>query len=339
MSDKIRNIQPLGFPWKTADPFLFCVHHRDEYPQGNEEMGPAVNLAGRNMGSDFTVKDGFRMYHGMKVPGFPSHPHRGFETVTVTKEGIIDHADSMGAAGRFGFGDVQWMTAGKGVQHSEMFPLLNRDKGNTLELFQIWLNLPSKSKMVQPYFSMFWHEKIPVIKHTDDVGRHSEIKIIAGNYNGQKALDPAPESWAAEMDHEVGIWTIQLDAGAQLTLPATQSIDTHRTLYFYQGTGLTLEGREIAPYHSIEVKSDEALTLQAGNSETHLLLLQGKPIKEPVVQHGPFVMNSAAEIQETMRDYGRTQFGGWPWPKSEQVHDRASGRFARHADGREERPV
>ena len=119
----IKKIRALGFQWETSDPFLFCVHHEDFYPKGNKELGPDLELLkGRHIGQDFIVKDGFRMYHGTTVPGFPGHPHRGFETITVVRKGLIDHADSTGAAGRYGDGDVQWMTAGKGVQHSEMFP-------------------------------------------------------------------------------------------------------------------------------------------------------------------------------------------------------------------------
>ncbi|HTH07632.1 MAG TPA: pirin family protein, partial [Ilumatobacteraceae bacterium] len=132
---------PLGFQWPTADPFLFCVHHVDRYPSGNPSLGPAASLAGRTLGQDFDGIDGWRMYHGQVVPGFPAHPHRGFETVTYVRSGLIDHSDSLGAAARFGRGDVQWLTAGAGVVHSEMFPLLDRDGPNTLELFQIWLNL------------------------------------------------------------------------------------------------------------------------------------------------------------------------------------------------------
>jgi len=148
--NKIRNIEPLGFPWKTQDPFIFCAYHRDEYPEGNSNQGVnAQELHGRAIGQDFVGKDGWRMYHGSSIPGFPYHPHRGFETITINKEGVVDHSDSLGAAGRFMAGDVQWMTAGKGIQHSEMFPLVNRDQGNPLEIFQIWLNLPKVSKMVE----------------------------------------------------------------------------------------------------------------------------------------------------------------------------------------------
>src|SRR5262245_59516556 len=152
---------PLGFPWPAVDPFLFCVHHDDAYPAGNEKLGPAASLAGRKLGQDFELKDGFRMYHGLTVPGFPQHPHRGFETVTIARRGLIDHSDSLGAAARFGRGDVQWLTAGAGIVHSEMFPLLDASGPNPVELFQIWLNLPAEDKLVPPHFAMLWGPQIP----------------------------------------------------------------------------------------------------------------------------------------------------------------------------------
>src|SRR5689334_25198282 len=124
---------PLGFQWPAVDPFLFCVHHLDRYPAGNDRLGPDAPLDGREIGADFAGHDGWRMYHGEVVPGFPGHPHRGFETVTYVRQGFIDHSDSLGATARFGRGDVQWLTAGKGVVHSEMFPLLERAQPNVLE--------------------------------------------------------------------------------------------------------------------------------------------------------------------------------------------------------------
>ena len=147
MGDLVLQVSPLGQRWQTADPFLFCVHHIDHYPRGNDKLGPAASLSGHEIGHDFNNADGWNMYHGDVVPGFPQHPHRGFETVTIVRTGYIDHSDSAGATARFGMGDVQWLTAGKGVVHSEMFPLLNPDSPNDLELFQIWLNLPSTDKM------------------------------------------------------------------------------------------------------------------------------------------------------------------------------------------------
>src|SRR4249920_3878863 len=138
MPKAVLETQPLGFPWVTADPFLFCVHHDDAYPAGNDAMGPDPKLlAGRQLGQDFEIRDGFRMYHGEVVPGFPQHPHRGFETVTVVRRGLVDHSDSLGAAARYGRGDVQWLTAGGGIQHAEMFPLLDAKEPNPAELFQI----------------------------------------------------------------------------------------------------------------------------------------------------------------------------------------------------------
>lgn len=329
-------IKPLGFPWDTQDPFLFCAHHRDEYPKGNEKLGPVDSLAGRNIGQDFTVKDGWRMYHGQNIPGFPYHPHRGFETVSIVKEGWVDHSDSLGGAGRFGKDDVQWMTAGKGVQHSEMFPLINEDQNNPLELFQVWLNLPKASKFVEPHYKMLWGDSIPLISEKDENGRSVEVNIIAGNINGIQAPDPTPDSWAANPDNQVLILTIKLDAGARWKLPKAVA-GVNRNLYFYRGKEMYIQGNEIPAYHSINVNAEEDLMLEAGDDDCFLLLLQGKPLNESVVQYGPFVMNTDEEIQDAYRDFRQTQFGGWPWPDHEPTHDRNKGRFAKHADGREER--
>ncbi len=335
MNESILNVTPLGFPWKTQDPFLFCVHHRDEFPKGNDHMGPAVSLAGRNIGQDFTIKDGWRMYHGETMPGFPYHPHRGFETVTICKEGFVDHTDSLGAAGRFSKDDVQWMTAGKGVQHSEMFPLIYRDKPNPFEIFQIWLNLPKASKFVEPHFKMLWGESIPVIKEQDENGKTVQVEVVAGKIGDVSALDPTPDSWAANPENHVLILTIKLETGATWTLPKGEK-GLNRSLYFYKGSSIKLEGKEIPSNHAVQVRPEMDITLESGAEDCYLLVLQGKPINEPVAQHGPFVMNTQAEIYEAFEEYQRTQFGGWPWPEREQAHPRDKGRFALYADGREE---
>ncbi|PCJ67800.1 MAG: pirin [Bacteroidetes bacterium] len=329
----ILKIKPLGFQWETQDPFLFCVHHEDAYPKGNAELGPQASLAGRNLGNDFHIKDGWRMYHGDKVPGFPGHPHRGFETVTVVRKGMVDHSDSMGAAGRYGDGDVQWMTSGRGVQHAEMFPLLQQDKKNPMELFQIWLNLPKVDKMVDPHFKMLWGEDIPKVNHKDISGKATTIEVIAGQIADDTAPLPPPDSWAAKTLNEVGIWNIRMEAGATWELPkASEGIN--RTLYFYSGDILKLNESTLKHYHSADLKSNEAITLQAGTKNCNILVLQGKPIGEPVVQHGPFVMNTIEEIRETYTEFQRTHFGGWPWPSYAYVHDAKKGRFALHANGK-----
>jgi len=328
---------PLGFPWATMDPFLFCVHHDDNYPPGNDELGPAASLAGRDLGMDFTVKSdtpgqpGWRMYHGDKVPGFPGHPHRGFETVTIVRRGLIDHSDSLGAAARFGRGDVQWLTAGKGIVHAEMFPLLDRSERNPLELFQIWLNLPHADKLVEPHFSMLWAKDIPVIREGG-----AEVTVIAGSLGDARALPPPPHSWASKAQADVAIWTIKLAPGAAWQLPATTD-ETNRVLYVFAGT-MQVDDQRIASPTGVALDASVAVTVaNAGDGVAEALVLQGRPIGEPVVQHGPFVMTTRAEIVQAFADYQRTRFGGWPWPSEAPTHPREEGRFARHADGRVEK--
>lgn len=334
--NSIVNIQPLGFMWPIKNPFLFCAHHIDQYPAGNAEMGlPATLLRGRNIGQDFTIKDGWRMYHGETIPGFPVHPHRGFETVTIVKTGMVDHSDSHKQAGRYGGGDVQWMTAGSGLQHCEMFPLLNQDAENPAELFQVWLNLPKAKKFADPHFKMLWAEDIPVYSYRDGNEKLTEVTVIAGNIGNVTALAPAPDSWAANPENDVAIWNIKMGSGAEWTIPAA-SEQANRMLYFHKGTSLIVGETPVGSYQAIELKANEEVKLTNGDTEGQLLLLQGIPINEPVVQYGPFVMNTNAEIQKAFADYQATEFGGWPWPRRDQVHPRSAGRFARYSDGSEE---
>ncbi len=331
--DIVLSARPMGFPWETSDPFLFCVYHNDRYPAGNDRLGPAASLSGRNIGQDFEGKDGWRMYHGNVVPGFPQHPHRGFETVTIMRRGYIDHSDSLGATARFGPGDVQWLTAGKGIVHSEMFPLLNSKEPNPLELFQIWLNLPAEDKFVEPHFAMLWDKDIPHQVFKDEQGRSTEVIVVAGSLGDAKAPPPPPKSWASRSDTGVAIWTVKMSPGARWTVPATTP-GVHRTLYFFAGSSLEIGGRAIPLGSAVKLRADADAPLQNGAGEGEMLLLQGRPIGQPVVQYGPFVMNTRSEIQQAMADYQRTQFGGWPWPADDPVQARSAGRNAHHADGR-----
>jgi redox-sensitive bicupin YhaK (pirin superfamily) len=328
----------LGSPWPTRDPFLFCVHHDDQYPAGDERQAPAASLAGRRLGADFEGLDGWRMYHGLVVPGFPQHPHRGFETVTVVRTGLLDHSDSLGAAARYGQGDVQWLTAGRGILHAEMFPLVHPDRANPLELFQIWLNLPSVDKMADPHFSMMWRDSIPIEQTTDDRGAGATITVVAGRFGERRPSSPPPRSWAARPDADVAIWTLRLDPGARCTLPAAAT-GTHRSLYFFRGSGLRVGRQQVPPGHVADLRADVSAELENGPVEAEALLLQGRPIGEPVVKVGPFVMNTREEIRQAFDDYHGTQFGGWPWPSDAPVHPREQGRFARLIDGRSERPA
>lgn len=328
----IRKIGQMEFHLHVLDPFIITFHHRDLFPKGNGKMGPILIPQNKNSGEDFNMEDDWRMYYGSTISGFPVHPHRGFETVTVMIEGFADHFDSKGSKGRYGEGDVQWMTAGAGVQHSEMFPILNDQEENPMELFQIWLNLPKKSKFATPAYKMFWHEDIPVIKEKDNAGNAFEIKVIAGEYNGVKSLDPLPDSWAYSRDNHVGIWLIELEPQAEFKLPAI-SKTLNRVLYNYEGGSISISDTGIMHKQYAELDGDKIIPVKNGDQKTRLLLLEGEPINEPVVSHGPFVMNNQAEIKQAIMDYQATQFGGWPWPEEDPVNEKNSGRFANYNNG------
>lgn len=304
-------------------------------------MAPNASLVGRQIGQDFSGKDGWSMYHGQTVPGFPSHPHRGFETVTIVRKGLIDHSDSLGATARFGGGDTQWLTAGGGIVHSEMFPLMDETKANPLELFQIWLNLPAKSKMVPAHFTMLWNEKIARHTATDVNGKTTEIAVIAGSLMdsvGAKALPPPPDSWASQAESDLAILTLKLSAGARWTLPKATGLGTKRQLYCFKGGKVTVAEQAVG-YVMAELRGDtEAEIFNGGNEEAEFLLLQARPIGEPVAQYGPFVMNTQAEIRQAINDYQRTQFGGWPYKDSAPVHGGDPARFALRLNGKVERP-
>jgi len=344
IGNAILKVRPLSNdrgsgPWVTRDPFLFCVHHYDKYPNGNANMGPAASLGGRNLGMDFSSKDGWSMYHGDTIRGFPGHPHRGWERVTVVRLGLIDHSDSLGATARFGNGDTQWVTAGKGIVHSEMFPLVHQDKPNTLDFFQIWLNLPAKNKFVDPYFTMFWSEQTPRKKFTDANGKITEVLVVAGALDDVRPPNPPPDSWASQPDADVAIWCIALEQGAKWTLPAAAGgARTHRTLHVFVGNGLRVDERDVGANVAVELRADQEATLEATTEKVEILMLQGRPIAEPVAQHGPFVLNTQKEIMQAFADYQRTRFGGWPWADDAPVHPRHQTRFAKYPGGRIEEP-
>eukprot|EP01098_Paradermamoeba_levis_P016321 TRINITY_DN8755_c0_g1_i2.p1 TRINITY_DN8755_c0_g1~~TRINITY_DN8755_c0_g1_i2.p1 ORF type:complete len:301 (-),score=44.17 TRINITY_DN8755_c0_g1_i2:40-942(-) len=292
---------------ETQDPFLFAVYHKDEYPAGNERM----EAPRRGNGSDFNPNAPWRMYHGDKVPGFPKHPHRGFETITCTLQGIIDHTDSLGCSGRYGNGDLQWMTAGKGIVHGENFPLLNMDSGNTCRFFQLWINLPAASKMAPSTQVMHWAESVPHFQTKD--GKVS-VTVWAGKFEGEEqseaktalsALPPPPNSWAADPEHDVAIFFIRLAAAASVRLPQTKK-GTNRSLFFIKGNGnLSINQNQTLGTDSFATLRDavDVEVKNEGSEEAEILILQGQPINEPVAQYGPFVMNTNSEIKQAFEDY------------------------------------
>tara|TARA_X000001036_G_C20658378_1_gene797919 strand:- start:260 stop:1366 length:1107 start_codon:yes stop_codon:yes gene_type:complete len=318
---------PKTGPWITFDPFLFCVHHKDDYPKANDNMGPDESLSGRDLGNDFSNVNGWSMYHGENVPGFPRHPHRGFETITIVDKGLIDHSDSLGYSARYGDGDVQWLTAGDGIQHSEMFPLLNKKNNNPIDFFQIWINLKSDKKRVAPNFSMFWKKEVPKIIDYDENELKIEIDVIAGEYKNEMAPAPPPNSWANDRRNYVNIWKIKMDKDSKWKLPLVDE-DVTRTLYFYSGKEILIDEQLVKINNMIEINDSKEHLLSSKGETNYILLLQAKPISEPVVKHGPFVMNTRREIQEAFKDYNRTGFGQWEWDNDGPVHGSKYEKFA-----------
>ena len=171
---------PISFKLDLKDPFLFTAHHLDHFPKGNADMGPLEGAVAAGPYNMYYSKTG--------VPGFPAHPHTGFETITIVDSGMVDHFDSLGSCGRYGHGDVQWLSTGHGVQHAEMFPLLSQEHDNPLELFQIWFNSSPEQKQAPAAYKMMWAVKIPHIDHQDSLGKHSDVRIISGQLNGLAAI-------------------------------------------------------------------------------------------------------------------------------------------------------
>jgi redox-sensitive bicupin YhaK (pirin superfamily) len=322
----------LGFQWPAADPFLFIAHHHDAFPSGDDRMSPATGIAGRDIGNDFSGLDGWNMYHGSVVPGFPRHPHRGFETITFVRSGLVDHSDSLGATARFGHGDTQWLTAGGGIEHCEMMPLTRSDADNPLELFQIWLNLPRANKMVTPHFTMLWSEGLEII----DNGSGARVTVIVGAWPGAEVREVPPDSWAAAEGAEVGIFEAAIEPNGTLELPATGP-DTRRSVYNFGEHAVAVGGVELPAQTGGRLTSTEPAEVVAPEGSS-LLIMQGKPIGEPVAQYGPFVMNDRAGIVRAFEDYEAGRFGTWPWPSPDPVHPRERQRFALHPDGRLDEP-
>ena len=351
----VLSIGPLGFPFPTPpDPFLFAVFHNDQYPAGSETNMEAPR---RGNGADFDWSAPWRMYHGKTVPGFPVHPHRGFETISVVLRGLVDHADSMGAGGRYGEGDMQWMCAGKGVQHQEMFPLVHTAKPNTMHFYQIviifrhsplppprrrhrtatapspppppplqWLNLEKRAKLCDPAYMMHWAERVESVAGEGG----ARALVYAGTLGSARGGTPPPSSWAADASHDVGVYVVQLPPGGAYTLPpAAGGAATSRVAYVTLGEGVEADGASTPATATLTLRASEATALRnARSAPAEVLVLQGRPIGEPVAQRGPFVMNTDAELDEASSAFARGEFGGWPWPERVVLFPRDKGRFA-----------
>lgn len=227
--------------------------------------------------------------------GVGQHPHRGFETVTIVYDGEVSHHDSTNAGGTIGPGDVQWMTAGSGIIHEEYHGDEYAKRGGPFEMIQLWVNLPAKDKMTKPGYQGITKADIPEVALPDGAGT---VRVIAGEYDGQKG--------PAKTFTPMNVWDVRLNAGTRtkFTLP-----DGHTTaLFVLHGEVKTGDVHTIRPSElAVMQREGNELVLQA-QQESVLLLLNGEPLNEPVVGHGPFVMNSWEEIDQAIDDYNQGRF-------------------------------
>jgi len=267
---------------KLMDPFIFLVHHVHSFGPG-------------------------------EVTGFPPHPHRGFETVTYCIDGGFDHGDSRGNSGRYGNGDVQWMTAGKGILHSEMF-VTNKNERSTFNGFQLWVNLPKRLKMCEPSYDMLWKNQIPEVefgKNSSSSDANSwidsgkaTIKIIAGRVNDVKSN--------VEKATPMSIFHVKLDSKSiwRHLIPR----DHNAIVYMMEGPGLfgpENQRKEVTKnqYAVLNEDGDQLEVFNPSEKTLEFMMLEGKPFKEPFAHQGPFVMNTKEELREAAMDFQRGLFG------------------------------
>ena len=230
-----------------------------------------------------------------EAKGAPDHPHRGFETVTYILEGTIEHQDSQGNRGRIGAGDVQWMTAGAGVIHSEMPGEEIRRNGGRLHGFQLWVNLPRRDKMMKPRYQELRAAEIPTATTAD--GKVT-VTVIAGESLGARST--------IDTRTPIMVLHVRLGAGARFTQAVPE---TYNAFAFVIGGELTFGGRLARENDAAIFDRDGDAVAMATESGAELLLIGGVPLNEPVVRYGPFVMNTTGEIRQAMIDYQSGRFG------------------------------
>lgn len=228
--------------------------------------------------------------------GVGEHPHRGFETVTIVYQGEVEHRDSTGAGGHIGPGDVQWMTAGGGILHDEFHSRAFTEQGGTLEMVQLWVNLPAKDKMTAPGYQTLTKADIPVVELPGEAGT---LRVIAGEFDGRRG--------PARTFTEMNVWDLELAAGKSVSFSVPEGWTTG--LVVLHGT-VEVNGSQIARASEMVLleRAGTDIAIEA-NNDAAILVLNGAPIEEPVVGYGPFVMNSDAGIREAISDFNSGRFG------------------------------
>lgn len=230
---------------------------------------------------------------GGQPRGVGQHPHKGFETVTIVYDGEVSHRDSTGSGGTIGTGEVQWMTAGSGVIHEEFHSAGFSKSGGPFRMVQLWVNLPAKDKLTPAKYQALTRDMIA--ENTIDGGR---VRVIAGDFEGTKG--------PASTFTPINLWDVRLDAGAQVTLPLPEG---HTSMIAVLSGHVTVDGKGVGEAEIARFTRDGAgVSLQA-DGDAMLLVLTGEPIDEPVFGHGPFVMNTEAEIHEAIMEFNAGKFG------------------------------
>lgn len=268
----------------------FLVNSLFSYNELAAEMSPFLLL-------DHAAPTKFRSASGRR--GVGQHPHRGFETVTIVYQGEVEHRDSTGSGGVIGPGDVQWMTAASGILHEEFHSKDFARQGGTIEMVQLWVNLPAKDKMAAPGYQTLLNQDIPVVPLADNAG---QVRVIAGNYDGLAG--------PARTFSPINVWEMKLNAGHTTTLQVEEG---HTLAVVMLHGAILVNGEQIVRETQMVLldRAGDAITIEA-NNDVSLLVLSGEPIDEPIVGYGPFVMNSEAEIQQAFRDFNSGQFGVMP---------------------------
>jgi quercetin 2,3-dioxygenase len=228
--------------------------------------------------------------------GVGEHPHRGFETVTIVYQGEVEHRDSAGHGGSIGPGDVQWMTAAAGLMHEEFHSQAFTKSGGTMEMAQLWVNLPAKDKMSRPHYQPIVAADIPDVELADGAGR---VRVIAGEYAGRRG--------PAKTFTPINVWDVRLAAGHSLTLPLPEG---HTTAIALLRGSLRVNGTQsVAAARVVELSRDGSEVSLAADADATFLVLTGEPIDEPIAGYGPFVMNTREEIMTAVKDLQEGRFG------------------------------
>ena len=238
----------------------------------------------------------YQFPQGNEKRGVGGHPHKGFETVTIAYQGEVQHRDSSGGGGKIGAGDVQWMTAGNGIVHEEFHSQDFTRKGGTFQMVQLWVNLRAKDKSAKAGYQTLLKAEIPNVELPDNAGT---VRVIAGDYNGRKG--------AAKTFTPINLWDVNLRAGKSAELPLPNG---HTTTFLVLSGEVEVNGEQKAGEGDLAIfaRSGEGITVKA-TTDAKLLVMDGEPMAEPVVGHGPFVMNSRAEIQQAFEEYQLGRMG------------------------------